>query len=119
MNSFQPLHALLVNSVESDNESSHNQNDGSLPLFRCLYDLNPDAITIAEFPSGDLPLHVAVQYSLPMDVIKFLFEKYPQAAEIQNSEGKLLMTLSSPHTLAVLVLMFTQKFFSAYTFKES
>ena len=56
---------------------------------------------------GNLPLHYAAHYNAPLDVVKALYDAYPQAAMQKNNDANTPLDLAiadgaSPNVVALL-----------------
>jgi hypothetical protein len=61
---------------------------GSAGVLRYLVNARPQALEQSD-RQGNLPLHTAIFYSQPNDVLEFLLGRYPPACRHENDRGKL------------------------------
>jgi hypothetical protein len=71
--------------------------DNMMPVVTMLVQANPECVKVAD-RRGNYPLHVSVNYGLPLDIVKRLYAMYPKALQMRNFHSETPLDIAQRST---------------------
>ena len=90
-NGSYPLHSFL-----RDPTPIHSEQDG-IELVRFLLRNDRGAISAADQSAGNLPLHIACSGNVGINIIKHIYDAYPEAIHVQNNRVQTALDYARSH----------------------